>query len=131
VDGSRQVFTPSVSNLPRPVTDPNLSGSQLRLTRFSSKERRLPSSRYCAFVIAWNWLTECVNAFISSLIEESKGVSWPYLPVLGPCQKGGKLYGSKDVYTVCFQFTETRHWPQFIWVSIEADSSPDQDYAHL
>jgi hypothetical protein len=35
---------------------------------------KLPSSRYCAFVIAWNWLTECVNAFISSLIEESKGV---------------------------------------------------------
>ena len=24
-------------------------------------------------VIAWNWLTEFVNAFISSLIEESKG----------------------------------------------------------
>ena len=33
---------------------------------------------------------------MSSLIEESKEVPWPYLPVLGPCQKGGKLYGSKD-----------------------------------
>jgi hypothetical protein len=33
---------------------------------------------------------------MSSLIEESKGIPWPYQPVLGPCQKGGKLYGSKD-----------------------------------
>jgi hypothetical protein len=43
-----------------------------------------------------NWLTEFVNTLISPLIEESKGVPWPYLPVLGPCQKGGKLYASED-----------------------------------
>jgi hypothetical protein len=66
------------------------------MSLFSSKERRLPSSRYWALVIAWNWLTEFANAFIFSLIEESKGVLWPYLPVLGPCQKGGKLYRSKE-----------------------------------
>jgi hypothetical protein len=38
VDGSRQVFTPSVSNQPCSVTDPNnSSGSQLRLTRPQAK----------------------------------------------------------------------------------------------
>ena len=38
VDGSRQVFTPSVSNRPNSVTGPsNSSGSQLRLTRPQAK----------------------------------------------------------------------------------------------
>ena len=38
VDGSRQVFTPSVSNRPSSVTGPNnSSGSQLRLTRPQAK----------------------------------------------------------------------------------------------
>ena len=37
VDGSIQVLTPSVSNRPRSVTGPNLSGSQLRLTRPQAK----------------------------------------------------------------------------------------------
>lgn len=38
VDGSRQVFTPSVSNRPSSVTGPNnSSGSLLRLTRPQAK----------------------------------------------------------------------------------------------
>jgi hypothetical protein len=37
-----------------------------------------------------------IRPVIRHTIEESKGIPWPYQPVLGPCQKGGKLYGSKD-----------------------------------
>jgi hypothetical protein len=45
VDGSRQVFTPSVSNRPSSVTSPNnSSGSQLRLTRPQAKTTHTFSS---------------------------------------------------------------------------------------
>ena len=70
--GTREnVSSPSESIL----STPSLASALIiwEISSFSSKERRLPSSRYWALVIAWNWLTEFVNAFISSLIEESKG----------------------------------------------------------